>query len=283
MFSIIIPTWNNLALLQLCVRSIRTHSAWAHQIVLHINDGSDGTLEWAKAQGLEYTHSLENIGICTAVNLAFLHTRFDYVVYMNDDMYALPDWDTHLYAAIQNHATAYPAEPTKFMFSATMIEPTAMGSQCVINADYGKEVTTFKESELLQEYSNYEKRDWCGSSWPPLIIHREMWATVGGFSIEFSPGMSSDPDLSMKLWHAGVREFRGIGAARVYHFQAKSTLRIVKNDGRTQFMRKWGISASAFYRYYLRMGEIYTAPATDPAESMTWQRLKVKWHIIRKI
>ena len=31
MFSILIPTWNNLALLQLCVRSIRENSAYHHQ------------------------------------------------------------------------------------------------------------------------------------------------------------------------------------------------------------------------------------------------------------
>ena len=53
MFSIVIPTWNNLAHLQLVVRSIREHSAEAHQIVVHVNDGSDGSLEWVRAEGLE--------------------------------------------------------------------------------------------------------------------------------------------------------------------------------------------------------------------------------------
>ena len=63
MFSILIPTWNNLALLQLCVRSIRENSAYDHQIIVHVNDGSDGTLEWVRAQGItahsfaaEYRH-----------------------------------------------------------------------------------------------------------------------------------------------------------------------------------------------------------------------------------
>ena len=60
MFSIIIPTWNNLALLQLCVRSIRENSAYPHQIIVHVNDGSDGSLDWVRAQGLAYTASPEN-------------------------------------------------------------------------------------------------------------------------------------------------------------------------------------------------------------------------------
>ena len=57
MFSILLPTWNNLPLLKLCVHSIRTHSAYGHQIIVHVNDGSDGTLEWVREQGLDHTHS----------------------------------------------------------------------------------------------------------------------------------------------------------------------------------------------------------------------------------
>jgi len=51
MFSIVIPTWNNLAHLKLCVESLRKHSTEKHEIIVHLNDGSDGSLDWAKAQG----------------------------------------------------------------------------------------------------------------------------------------------------------------------------------------------------------------------------------------
>ena len=96
MFSIIIPSWNNLALLQLCIRSIRQHSAYAHQIIVHVNDGSDGTLAWVREQGLTHTCSPGNIGICLAVNEAAMHATQDYIMYLNDDMYCCPGWDTAL-------------------------------------------------------------------------------------------------------------------------------------------------------------------------------------------
>lgn len=44
-FSILIPTWNNLDLLQLCIESIKKNSAFSHQIIVHINEGIDGTLD----------------------------------------------------------------------------------------------------------------------------------------------------------------------------------------------------------------------------------------------
>ncbi|MDE6182961.1 MAG: glycosyltransferase, partial [Rikenellaceae bacterium] len=64
LFSILIPTWNNLPYLKLCIESIRKNSTYHHQILLFINDGSDGTLKWAESQEIRYVHSPENVGIC---------------------------------------------------------------------------------------------------------------------------------------------------------------------------------------------------------------------------
>jgi hypothetical protein len=86
---------------------------------------------------------------------------------------------------------------------------------------------------------------------------------VGGYSTELAPGMSSDNDLSIKLWHAGCRIFVGLGDSMVYHFACVSTGRIVKNDGRLQFLHKWGISQRDFDRICLHRGE--TAPDLDAA------------------
>ena len=55
LFSILIPSWNNLAFLKLCVASIRKNSTYAHEILIHVNDGSDGTRGIIKA-GLKATY-----------------------------------------------------------------------------------------------------------------------------------------------------------------------------------------------------------------------------------
>ena len=52
MFSIIIPTYNNLSYLQLCLRSIKQNSYRTHEIIVHVNDGSDGTLDFVKKKKL---------------------------------------------------------------------------------------------------------------------------------------------------------------------------------------------------------------------------------------
>ena len=249
MFSIIIPTWNNLPFLQLAVDTIRRHSAHEHEILVHVNDGSDGTLDWVRSQGIPHTASPGNSGICFAVNQVAALATQPYLLYLNDDMAVLPGWDTRLLEVAQR------LEGQRFMLSSTMIEPGSGGNQCSVAADFGRDTASFREAELIAALPSLKRSHWLGSTWPPTLLPRWMWTEVGGYSTELSPGMSSDNDLSMKLWHAGCRTFVGLGDSFVYHFACVSTNRIVKNDGRLQFLHKWGISQRDFDQICLHRGE----------------------------
>ena len=271
LFSILIPTWNNLAFLKLCVASINKNSTYHHEILIHINDGSDGTLEWVQEKGYKYTHSSENIGVCYALNGLRPLVTTDYVLFMNDDMYVCPEWDKALWNEIQTIGHKM------FFLSSTLIQPRKFFCKSVIApANFGESIDTFDEERLLKEYKSLKHGDWQGATWPPNIVHRDIWDLVGGYSIEYSPGMYSDPDFSAKLYHAGVRIFKGIDHSRVYHFEARSTHRIIKNDGSLQFLRKWGITSSSFMRDVLHRGEPYGQEINMESELRN-DLLRSKW------
>lgn len=234
-FSIIIPTWNNLPFLKLCIESIRKNSAAEHQIIIHVNEGTDGTLEWVRQQGFDYTYSQRNIGVCLSCNTMRPLVRTDYILYLNDDMYVLPGWDT----ALADEVASLP--DNRFYLSGTQIQchHTIEGGAL---AYYGDSIENFEEERLLREYRDIQLPDCCGALWPPSLLHRDIWDLVGGFSIEYSPGMGSDPDLVAKLMLAGVTYMKGVSASRVYHFETKSTNRVKRNDGRMQLLLKWGLS-----------------------------------------
>lgn len=270
-FSILIPTWNNLEFLKLCIRSIRENSTFEHQIIVHVNEGSDGTLEWVKEQGLAHRHTPENVGVCWALNGLRPLVEADYILYMNDDMYALPDWDGALWREIERLDTKL------FFLSGTLIQPRPFYCRSVIApGDYGQSVETFREQDLLKEYLTLPHHDWKGATWPPNVVHRDVWDLVGGYSIEFSPGMYSDPDFSAKLYMAGVRDFRGISASRVYHFEARSTGRVKKNNGSRQFLYKWGITSSTFMNLILQRGDHLTDLPDTNAIKRNITRSKLK-------
>jgi glycosyltransferase involved in cell wall biosynthesis len=146
-FSIVIPSWNNLAYLQLCIDSIKKHSKFKHEIIVHINEGVDGTLDWVKTQAdISYSYSKNNIGVCYALNSCRTLVTTNYLLYINDDMYVCPGWDAPLAKAIEE--TAH----NLFFFSSTAIELKAQ-SNCSIEYDFGKDIASFKEADLLANYS----------------------------------------------------------------------------------------------------------------------------------
>ncbi len=255
-FSILLPTWNNLEMLKLCIRSLQSHSTFKHQIIVFINEGKDDTLAWVKSQDeLDYIYSPVNIGVCFALNAARTLATSDLLAYFNDDMYALPKWDEALVDEIKQIGHR------QFMISATMIEPN--GHACTIDANFGQTVQTFDEEKLLQTYQQFTKEDWMGSTWPPNIIPIELWDLVGGLSIEYTPGMTSDPDFSRKLWMVGIRYFKGIGRSRVYHFGSISTKRIKHNKGNRVFLDKWHLTPNFFLSKILRRGTAFSGLTPD--------------------
>jgi GT2 family glycosyltransferase len=281
LFAILIPTWNNLEMLKLCIRSITNNSTFKHQIVIHINEGSDGTLEWVKTTGLDYTHSDTNIGVCYALNVAAGLAKTDYLLYINDDMYVCPRWDEHLWNEIRQ------LPDNRFYLSATAIEPFDAGKKTAIAPfNFGLHAYDFREEEFLKAFDNLPYNDWNGSSWPPCIVHREVWNLAGGYSTEFFPGFYSDPDFAMKLWKLGIRVFKGVEKSRVYHFLEHST----KKHGNHKvvranrlFLNKWGISAGMFYKHFLRMGTVYNGPLPEPEIDFAFRKKLFTGRIKRAI
>jgi glycosyltransferase involved in cell wall biosynthesis len=276
-FSIIIPSWNNLEFLKLCIQSIFKTSKYQHQIIVHINEGSDGTIEWIKSQKIEYNYSQQNVGICWAMNQCRKLVKTDYILFLNDDMYVCPNWDETLLQEINKIGHH------QFYLSSTLIEPRKTRNNCVLAPfDFGSNPNDFNETKLLQEFQSIHMTDWNGASWPPSLVHKEMFDLVGGYSTEFSPGMYSDPDFSMKLFKAGVRIFKGIGESKVYHFMSKTTCKVKPNNGRKQFLIKWGITANDYYHKVLKMGLPYRELEKDLDYKTNWiNKIKILFEIIK--
>jgi glycosyltransferase involved in cell wall biosynthesis len=227
------------------------------ELIVHLNESNDGSKEWVEAQeDIAFSYSQKNVGVCHAMNAMRDLATADYLLYLNDDMYVLPDWDVALRNEIDSCGTQ------KFFFSSTMIEPRAQ-STCSIEADFGNSIENFQEEKLILSYRQFEFHDWQGSTWPPNVVHKDLWDLVGGYSVEFSPGMYSDPDFSMKLWNQGVRLFKGLGKSRVYHFGSISVKRVKQNKGYYQFIRHWGMTSSTLSKYYLRRGDTFDGPLSQ--------------------
>ena len=263
MISIIIPTYNNLNYLKLCIKSLNNNSSHNHEIIFHVNDGSDGTMEFIKNNGYKFTHSNTNIGLCSSMNKAAKLASFEYILYSHDDMYFCPNWDDVLIKEIKSLGHE------NFYLSGTMIEPNS--GHIVFN--FGDTINNFREDELLSKYKDINFFDHQGSHFAPHLVSKKMWDKVGGFSEEFNPGIASDPDFNMKLWKEGVRIFKGINDFKVYHFGSLTTRKkknFIQNRGDKTFLKKWGITTNFFKKHYLRTKTKYDGPLTEPKVTISY-------------
>jgi len=271
MISIIIPSFNNLDYLKLCIDSLHKNSHYKNEILVHINEGTDGTIDFLKEKKITFTYSEDNIGLCSACNLISKKSTFDYILYSHDDMYFLPNWDSILIERVRE------LKDNKFYLSSIMIngDPKLNGH---LNLHAGDKVTNFNENFLLKNYEKLKHDDFQGSTWAPHLIHKEMWNKVGGFSEEFSPGAGSDPDLNMKLWKEGVRFFQCLGKSKVYHFgsitiRKKNVKFFDKNQGSKAnkiFLLKWGISIKTFKKYYLKANYFLNEELKNPNKNFEY-------------
>ena len=261
MFSILIPTFNNVKYLELCINSIRKNSKYDHQIIIHVNIGDDGTIEYLNKINIEYTYTKYNSGVCVGINKASNLVKFDYLLYAHDDFYFCPMWDQILKNEIDL------IKHNNFYLSGTMMNSGQIPFDC------GDNIDDFDEKKFLNNYKDLNYYDFQGTTWAPTLVHKDIWKKVGGFSEEFFPGTGSDPDFNMKLWKLGVRIFKGINDCKVYHF-GSNTLRkkpkeIKKNSkygskGAKIFLLKWGITIKFFIRFYLKSGTRYQKPLDTP-------------------
>ena len=257
-FTILIPTYNNLKYLRLFCESIKINSNFSHQLIFHINDGSDGSYDYINNNKYQFTHSKTNIGLCSSIKEASKLIKNQYVLYAHDDMYFCKNWDKFLIEEVQKQNN------NLFYFSGTNISY----KDGILNFDCGNTPENFDQIKFDNFCEKDNSPDLQGSHWAPHLIHRDLWTKVEGFSIEFDPGDGSDPDLCMKLWNEGVRIFKCISGFKVYHFGSVTTRKrdININNGTKKFLLKFGFNPRFFRKYYLRGdGKIkYLGPLDDP-------------------
>ena len=257
-FTILIPTYNNLKYLRLFCESIKINSNFSHQLIFHINDGSDGSYDYINNNKYQFTHSKTNIGLCSSIKEASKLIKNQYVLYAHDDMYYCKNWDKFLIEEVQKQNN------NLFYFSGTNISY----KDGILNFDCGNTPENFDQIKFDNFCEKDNSPDLQGSHWAPHLIHRDLWTKVEGFSIEFDPGDGSDPDLCMKLWNEGVRIFKCISGFKVYHFGSVTTRKrdININNGTKKFLLKFGFNPRFFRKYYLRGdGKIkYLGPLDDP-------------------
>ena len=255
-FSVVIPTWKNLECLDLAYRSVVEHSATDHEIIIFFNEYDEECERWLEGKNVLFDYSDRNLGVCGAVNRASKLMTTDYICFMNDDMYALPEWDVAL--------SCYLGLADKLWLSGTAVEAGDATCCYIGGQDYGDSPDNFQEAKLLSEYDSLRRPYNIVSTWTPTLLSRLDWDAIGGFDEEYFPGNGSDPDLAMKMYEYGCRHFIGVGTSLMYHFSRSTISRFDVDkkefmDPKAYFKKKWGVSRRRFLNRIMKRDRVITA------------------------
>ena len=240
MISVIIPTYREPEVLDLCLRSCIEGQTNRNEIIVVV----DGFYEENKEVLYKYQDNIsvldlkQNVGLARATNLGVYNASNDLILIVNDDNVFPIEWDTRLESQYQPGAVYAPnqIEPIPSIFSQFIIQ------------DLGRDPKTFDLAAFRAFEINKSKMvtDINGSTLP-IFMSKQDYLKVGGWDESYPGGWVVDCEFFMKC------NLNGIGSIRLYniafyHFVSvgtKSEERIKESIYKEQmchehFRYKWG-------------------------------------------
>ena len=215
-FTVCFPTWNNLKYLQLFYKSLRQNSYDKNiPLVLHVNEGADGTPEWCEKNGIAFVRSDKNLGISIPINNAQRLVETEFSILLADDIYLLPNWDLQLYKVLEFYRF-----DDSCWIAPRLLEPiNCFAPQehpyCSIG-NFGQTIEEFQEEKLLNEYKQYFtniKKLPNGN----MAIKTSVFRDLGGYDEEYISGADSQFTWTFVKKY-GTSNIKQLGSALAYHF-----------------------------------------------------------------
>lgn len=113
--TIIIPNYNGRVFLEPCVKALNNQRFKSFSILVVDNGSTDGSREWLKEHQIPAVFLPENTGFSGAVNTGIRQAETPYVILLNNDTQADPDYVGELVRAIER-------SPKIFSVSSRMIQ-----------------------------------------------------------------------------------------------------------------------------------------------------------------
>lgn len=96
MISIITAIHNQLVHNKLYLDSIKRYSFYPHEIILIDNNSKDTSAEFFESQGCKVIRNNKNLCYPESMNIGINHATYDYICFLNNDVYVGAGWDRYL-------------------------------------------------------------------------------------------------------------------------------------------------------------------------------------------
>jgi GT2 family glycosyltransferase len=247
--SVVIPVYNELSSTIRCLQSIA--DSWFETLgvqIIAVDDGStDGTADVLTAlPGLDYIKNGSNQGFIRACNRGAAIARGTYICFLNNDTVVREGWLDHLVTMAESDP-AIGAVGSKLVYpDGSLQEAGGVIWRDGTGWNYGR-----GENAADSRYNYARDTDYCSGA--ALMVRRELFEQLGGFSEDYVPAYYEDVDLCFGVRSLG---FRVVYQPRseVVHYEGvtsgtdlSSGVKRFQEINRPKFRDKWAQSLESHY------------------------------------
>ncbi len=239
--SIVIPVWNQIKLTLECLVSIQDCTKDISYELIIIDDGSeDQTPELLQGiNNLKYVRNQERLGYLLSCNKASKQAQGDYLLFLNNDVQVTENWLTNLIKPFITQDRVGAVGP-KILFPDGVLQEAG----AVVNPDGTTRLVGVFDDPGLPRYNYLRDVDYV--SGVCLLLKREDYQDLEGFSEVFSPAYGEDVDLCLRLHELGKRILYQPKSVIIHHLSAtvdtlgKKYKQRLAVEQAQKIMEKWG-------------------------------------------
>lgn len=215
MISVIIPTYKEPEVLDLCLRSAIEGQKNKNEIIVVVDgfyeENKDVLSKWK--DNVSVLNLEENMGQCRCTNLGVYNATHNLILVVNDDNVFSKNWDVNLESSYEPNSVITPnqIEPIPSMFRQFHIK------------DLGRDPKTFDLSCFFEYESSVStnKIEETGSTLP-FMMNKFDYLRIGGWDESYPSAWVVDWEFFMKCRMAGMKMIRTY-KTHFYHFVSIGT------------------------------------------------------------
>ena len=242
--SIVVVTFDNLALNRLCLESALATTARDVELIVVDNASTDGTLAYleqlaAREGRVHVIANQSNLGFAPAVNRGLARARGDVLVVLNNDTIVPPQWLERLERRLLDDRTVGLVGPTT----------NDAGNEAEVETGYATyaEFLEFARKRAIEGANRLV--DLPVATMFCTAMRRDVFDRIGYLDEQFEMGLFEDDDYSMRIRDAGYRVVLAEDAF-IHHFGEGTFGSLVPTGehaalfeaNRRRFEGKWGVT-----------------------------------------
>ena len=206
--TVIIPNYNGLKFMEPCMAALKGQTSQEFDVLVVDNGSTDGSAEWLKAHQIPGIFLKENTGFSGAVNAGIRASRTPYVILLNNDTEAEPDYIEELVKAIEQSPRIFSVSPRMIQMHRRERMDDGGDMYSIMGWAYQRGVG--------QEIERYERPCHIFSACAGAAIYRrEIFEEIGYFD-EMHFAYLEDIDVGYRARIFGYENWY-VPAALVYH------------------------------------------------------------------